>query len=70
MAAEAAEQQAEAVRLGELVRVRGRVGVYRGAVQITVGDVVVERDANVEVLHWLECVKLARLCYDAKGREP
>ncbi|KAJ6801374.1 OB-fold nucleic acid binding domain containing protein isoform X1 [Iris pallida] len=64
LTAEVAAEHAAAVRLGALVRVRGRVGVFRGSVQITVGDVVAERDANVEVLHWLQCVRLARLCYD------
>nr|CAD1838429.1 unnamed protein product [Ananas comosus var. bracteatus] len=54
----------DAVRLGALVRVRGRVGVYRGAVQITVADVVVEKDPNSEVLHWLDCIRLARDYYD------
>ncbi|XP_020107988.1 CST complex subunit STN1 [Ananas comosus] len=64
LAAEAAAERADAVRLGALVRVRGRVGVYRGAVQITVADVVVERDPNAEVLHWLDCIRLARDYYD------
>lgn len=64
--AEVAGKQAELARLGELVRVRGSVGVYRGAVQITVRDLVVERDSNAEVLHWLQCVKLARVCYDVR----
>lgn len=32
--------------------------------QITVTDVVGERDLNVEVLHWVECVNLARNCYN------
>ncbi|XP_072998053.1 CST complex subunit STN1 [Typha latifolia] len=57
-------EQAEMVRLGEVVRVRGRVGVYREEMQVTVRDVVVERDPNAEVLFWLECIRLARECYD------
>uniref|UniRef100_A0A803LFN7 CST complex subunit STN1 n=1 Tax=Chenopodium quinoa TaxID=63459 RepID=A0A803LFN7_CHEQI len=31
---------------------------------ITVDDVVVERDPNYQILHWLDCVKLARKRYD------
>ncbi|RZS14871.1 hypothetical protein BHM03_00046653 [Ensete ventricosum] len=56
VAAEMAREEAAAVQLGKLVRVRGRITAYRGVVQITVGDVVVERDPNAEVLHWLDCV--------------
>ncbi|KAL9664369.1 hypothetical protein QQ045_019769 [Rhodiola kirilowii] len=55
---------AAAVRIGVVVRVRGRITAYRGVVQITVADVVVERDPNSELLHWLDCVRLARKCYD------
>ncbi|PKA47844.1 CST complex subunit STN1 [Apostasia shenzhenica] len=62
--AASARAHAGKVRLGELLRVRGRVTVYRGELQITVKDVVVERDPNSEVLHWLHCIKLARDCYD------
>ena len=54
------------VRLGVVARVRGRITSYRGAVQITVSDVVVERDPNVETLHWLECMSLASKCYDVR----
>lgn len=43
---------------------RGRIGSYKGAVQITVSDVVLERDPNAEVFHWLECLNLARKCYN------
>ncbi|CAL9758212.1 unnamed protein product [Musa acuminata subsp. burmannicoides] len=48
VAAEMAREEAAAVQLGKLVRVRGRITAYRGVVQITVGDVVVERDPNSE----------------------
>ncbi|CAA7026352.1 unnamed protein product [Microthlaspi erraticum] len=58
-----ARKQAAAVRIGAVARVRGRVGSYRGAMQITVTVVVVERDPNAEILHWLECVRLGRSCY-------
>ncbi|KAG0472140.1 hypothetical protein HPP92_016686 [Vanilla planifolia] len=57
-------EHAGKVRLGELVRVRGRVTVFRGELQITAKDVLVERDPNAEILHWLRCIKLARDCYD------
>ncbi|KAA8543273.1 hypothetical protein F0562_021232 [Nyssa sinensis] len=50
---------ASQIQLGVVVRVRGRITAYRGPLQITVSDVVVERDPNVEILHWLECIKLA-----------
>ncbi|RVX20839.1 CST complex subunit STN1 [Vitis vinifera] len=62
--ADLAEYQASEVKLGVLVRVRGRITAYRGTVQITVSNVIVERDPNMEILHWLDCIKLARKCYD------
>lgn len=52
------------IQLGVVARVRGRITGYRGMVQITVSDVVLEKDPNAQVLHWLDCVKLARNCYD------
>ncbi|KAJ8448991.1 hypothetical protein Cgig2_004046 [Carnegiea gigantea] len=52
------------VQLGHVARVRGRITSFRGSVQITVDDVVVERDPNSEILHWLQCVSLARKRYD------
>ncbi|CAN1270975.1 CST complex subunit STN1 [Linum perenne] len=55
---------ASLVKIGAVARVRGRITGYRGAVQITVSDVVIERDPNMETLHWLDCVRLARKCYD------
>uniref|UniRef100_A0ACD5WXG1 Uncharacterized protein n=1 Tax=Avena sativa TaxID=4498 RepID=A0ACD5WXG1_AVESA len=60
---EMALQMSEVVRLGTLLRVRGRIATYRGAIQIAVRDVVLEKDPNVEVLHWLQCVHLAKECY-------
>jgi len=62
--ADAAARSAEVVKVGNVARVRGRVTEYKGGVQITVMDVVSERDPNVEVLHWVECVNLARNCYN------
>nr|GEU94013.1 hypothetical protein [Tanacetum cinerariifolium] len=48
-------ENASLVQLGCLVRVRGKAGVFRGCVQINVGCVFVEREANAEILHWLQC---------------
>ncbi|KAI0504522.1 hypothetical protein KFK09_015474 [Dendrobium nobile] len=58
LAASAARDHAGKVHLGVLVRVRGRVTVFRGELQITVKDVLVERDPNAEILHWLQCIAL------------
>lgn len=62
--ADLAKYEASEVKLGVLARVRGRITAYRGTVQITVSNVIVERDPNMEILHWLDCIKLARKCYD------
>lgn len=62
--AEMSLKMSEVVRLGTLLRVRGRIVMYRGAIQIAVRDVVLEKDPNVEVLHWLQCVHMAKECYD------
>ncbi|XP_030462255.2 CST complex subunit STN1 [Syzygium oleosum] len=61
--ADMANGQASLVKLGSVARVRGRITSYRGAVQITVSSVAAERDPNAEVLHWLDCLKLARRVY-------
>jgi len=61
--ADVANSQASLVKLGAVTRVRGRITSYRGAVQITASSVAVERDPNAEVLHWLDCLKLARRVY-------
>ncbi|WCJ38075.1 Nucleic acid-binding OB-fold-like protein [Euphorbia peplus] len=62
--ADTADHFASLVHIGNVARVRGRITSYRGIVQITVSDVVVERDPNVEILHLLQCIKLARNRYD------
>uniref|UniRef100_A0A0A9F2P0 CST complex subunit STN1 n=1 Tax=Arundo donax TaxID=35708 RepID=A0A0A9F2P0_ARUDO len=62
--AEMALKMSEEVRLGTLLRVRGRIVMYRGAIQVAVRDVVLEKDPNVEVLHCLQCVHMAQECYD------
>ncbi|XP_022743634.1 CST complex subunit STN1 [Durio zibethinus] len=51
------------VQIGKLARVRGRITRYTGELQVTVSDVVIERDPNAETLHWLDCLSLARRCY-------
>ncbi|KAJ3670813.1 hypothetical protein LUZ60_008239 [Juncus effusus] len=66
-APEVVRQQAELVKMGELVRVRGKVGVFRGEVQIVLRDLVVETDPNMETLHWLDCVRLLKDCYDKEN---
>ncbi|TKY44475.1 CST complex subunit STN1 [Spatholobus suberectus] len=55
---------AELVEVGAVARVRGRLGRYKGAVQVTVSDVVLERDPNAEIFHRIDCVFLARKCYN------
>ncbi|KAF3498453.1 hypothetical protein DY000_02052023 [Brassica cretica] len=48
-----ARRQARDIRIGAVARVCGRVGLYRGVMQITATNVVIERDPNAEILHWL-----------------
>ncbi|XP_071920384.1 CST complex subunit STN1-like [Coffea arabica] len=55
--AQAATDFASDLQLGVLARVRGRITDYRGALQISVSDVVVERDPNMQILHWLDCMR-------------
>ncbi|KAJ4727434.1 CST complex subunit STN1 [Melia azedarach] len=62
--ANAATEFAARIKVGVVARVRGRITSYRDEVQITVSDVVIEKDPNMEVLHWLDCLRLARKCYD------
>ncbi|XP_073015718.1 CST complex subunit STN1 [Primulina eburnea] len=58
--ADVATKLASQIQLGAVARVRGKVKGYRGTLQITVSDVVLEADPNAQVLHWLDCVRLAR----------
>ncbi|KAK2399655.1 CST complex subunit STN1 [Trifolium repens] len=62
--ADAASRSAAMVKVGVVARVRGKVSGFKGGVQITVTDVFVERDPNAEILHWVECVNLAKNCYN------
>ncbi|KAJ4821587.1 CST complex subunit STN1 [Rhynchospora pubera] len=55
--------QARTVRLGEQLRVRGRITLYRAQLQITVADVFVEKDPNMETFHRLDCLRLAKRSY-------
>jgi CST complex subunit STN1 len=57
---EIVRHHARMVRMGEQLRVRGRITLYRGELQITVKDLLVERDPNTETLHRLECVRIAQ----------
>ncbi|XP_020231825.1 CST complex subunit STN1 [Cajanus cajan] len=59
-----AEHFAALLTLGFVGRVRGRLGCYKGAVQVTVSDVMLERDPNAEILHRVNCIFLARNCYN------
>lgn len=61
--ADVATHFASDVKIGVVAGVRGRITSYRGVVQITVSDVVIERDPNAETFHRLNCIKLARNCY-------
>ncbi|XP_042437303.1 CST complex subunit STN1-like [Zingiber officinale] len=65
--AEIARMEAAAVKLGKLVRVRGRITLYRGSIQLKVRDVLVENDSNIEILHSLDCIRLAKEVYDKSG---
>ncbi|KAF5194032.1 Cst complex subunit stn1 [Thalictrum thalictroides] len=68
--ADMAQDYATSIQLGVLARVRGCVTCFRGVLQITVDDVFLERDPNAEILHWLDCVKLARKFYDVPTVRP
>lgn len=63
-------KQAEQVQLGKLVRVQGRITIYNQQLQITVSSALVEKDPNAEILHWMECIRLAVRCYDLPGPLP
>ncbi|KAG6468147.1 hypothetical protein ZIOFF_072716 [Zingiber officinale] len=60
VAAERARMEAVAVELEKLVRLRGMITLYRGSIQLKVRDVLVENDPNMETLHSLDCIRLAR----------
>ncbi|KAK7336817.1 hypothetical protein VNO77_17365 [Canavalia gladiata] len=62
--ADAAARFSDLIKVGVVARVRGRITSYKGATQVTVSDVMLERDPNTEILHWLECVHLACNCYN------
>lgn len=58
------------VRLGDLVTVQARLGVYQDVLNITVDefrilgfDVDVETDPNVELLHWTTVLRLKKAFY-------
>ncbi|KAJ1398391.1 OB-fold nucleic acid binding domain, AA-tRNA synthetase-type [Sesbania bispinosa] len=68
--ADSAARSAALVKVGVVARVRGRITAYKGSVQITVSDVMLERDPNAEILHWLESINLARNCYNLLPQQP
>lgn len=49
--------------LGDLVRVRGSMGEFRGNREIHITDLSRVRDPNAEMLHWVQAVKLDRSVY-------
>lgn len=55
-----AKRFASDVQIGRVARVRGRITNYRAQLQVTVSDVVIERDPNAQTLHWLDCLMFAR----------
>ncbi|KAG0561379.1 hypothetical protein KC19_9G060400 [Ceratodon purpureus] len=61
---ELANGTAAKVKLGEVLRVQGRLSTFANQIQVTVASLQVEQDPNAEVLHWLECMRLAKCCYD------
>ncbi|XP_042374937.1 CST complex subunit STN1-like [Zingiber officinale] len=66
---EIALREAATVELGKLVRVRGMIMLgEEDGLHLKVRDVVVERDPNMEALHWMDCIRLARTCYDRVAR--
>ncbi|KAG6508199.1 hypothetical protein ZIOFF_033571 [Zingiber officinale] len=66
---EIALREAATVELEKLVRVRGMITLgEEDGLQLKVRDVVVERDPNMEALHWMDCIRFARTCYDRAAR--
>ncbi|KAG6469545.1 CST complex subunit STN1-like [Zingiber officinale] len=66
---EIALREAATVELGKLVRLRGMITLGAGVrLQLTVRDVLVERDPNMETLYWMDCIRLAKSCYDHAAR--
>ncbi|KAH7436853.1 hypothetical protein KP509_05G038800 [Ceratopteris richardii] len=57
--AELSVEEASKVRLGSLIRVQGRPSSFNGNLQVTVSSLQVESDPNAELLHWLDCMRLA-----------
>ncbi|XP_038887266.1 CST complex subunit STN1 isoform X2 [Benincasa hispida] len=55
------------IRVGIVARVRGKLSSYRGVVQITVSDVVVEEDPNAEILHWLDSMSCNTFALNLNG---
>uniref|UniRef100_A0A0D9VUC2 CST complex subunit STN1 n=1 Tax=Leersia perrieri TaxID=77586 RepID=A0A0D9VUC2_9ORYZ len=67
--AEMALRMSEVMSLGTVLRVRGRIVLYRGAIQIAVRDVVLEKDPNVEDLVLLVNVHVIMVRIELNMRE-
>ncbi|KAG6480180.1 hypothetical protein ZIOFF_063658 [Zingiber officinale] len=67
MAVEIARMEASVVELGKLVRIRGRITLYQGSIQLKVRNVLVENDPNMEILHSLDCIRLTKEVYDKRS---
>lgn len=68
--AEMGLQEASMVMHGALLRVQGRVSSFNQQIQITVSSLQVESDPNAELLHWLDCMRLALHHYDMLPSPP
>ena len=44
---------------GQLVRLRGRLGLYQGQMQVTVSSWESVTDSNEERLHWMDAMNWA-----------
>lgn len=67
LADDAEPAAAEPLQLGELVRVRGRLGEYREAAQLTVAHIAAVLDLDFEPLCWLQTMQLLRTAYARPG---
>ncbi|KAG4986173.1 CST complex subunit STN1 [Glycine max] len=55
---------ASLVKLDIVAIVKGMLSCFRGAVQVTMSNVVVERNPNAEIFHCLNCILLTHNCYN------
>ncbi|KAJ3088453.1 CST complex subunit STN1 [Quaeritorhiza haematococci] len=57
-------------QLGNLVRVTGRVSEFKGQRQITINNIYVENNVNLEPLFWAEVLELKQTVYNVPFRLP